>query len=195
MSIKKHLKIGLDFDGVISDCGKLKSDAARKLYGLDIPADKFKKEIVIGEGHLTADEYRSLQKIIYGTREVGFLMEPVAGALHFVSQLLDLGHAITIVTSREETELEIAKEWSVAQGLSLNFIGVGYGVSKANACTGLDIYIDDDLDKLEPLIDIVPHRFLFSWGYNSHIDTGTVARRIGSWEEFFRTVTSIKNIP
>ena len=41
------MKIGLDFDGVISDCGKLKSDSAKKLYGVDIPSAKFKKEIVV----------------------------------------------------------------------------------------------------------------------------------------------------
>lgn len=185
------MKIGLDFDGVISDCGKLKSDAAKNLYGLDIPPEKFKKEIVIGEGHLTADQYRDLQKTIYGTREVGFLMEPVAGMLEGIPQLIALGHTLLIVTSRGEVELEIAKEWSVNQGLTLDFIGVGYGVSKASACAGLDIYIDDDLDKLEPLVEIVPHRFLFSWGYNSHIDVRTVAKRIGSWKEFRRTIESL----
>lgn len=185
------MKIGLDFDGVIADCGKLKSDAAKKLHGLDIPPEKFKKEIVIGEGHLTAEQYRDLQKIIYGTREVGFLMEPVAGMLESIPQLLALGHTLLIVTSRGEVELEIAKEWSISQGLTLHFIGVGYGVSKADACAGLDVYIDDDLDKLQPLVGIVPHCFLFSWGYNNHIDEGTVAKRISSWEEFCKTIENL----
>ncbi len=185
------MKIGLDFDGVISDCGKLKSDAAKKIYGLDIPPEKFKKEIVIGEGHLTAEQYRNLQKIIYGTREVGFLMEPVVGMLESVPQLLALGHKFLIVTSRGEVELEIAKEWSVKKGLALDFIGVGYGVSKASACAGLNVYIDDDLEKLEPLVGIVPHRFLFSWGYNSHIDEGSIAKRVGSWQELCKTIESL----
>lgn len=185
------MKIGLDFDGVVSDCGKLKSDTAKKLYGLDIPPKKFKKEIVIGEGYLTAEQYRDLQKTIYGTREVGLLMEPVEGMLESIPQLLALGHTLLVVTSRTEVELEIAKEWSLNQGLNLDFFGVGYGVSKAAACTGLDVYIDDDLDKLEPLVGIVPHRFLFSWGYNSHIGIGAVAKRIGSWEEFRKTIEGL----
>ena len=176
---------------MISDCGKLKSDAAKKLHGLDIPSEKFKKEIVIGEGYLTAEQYRDLQRIIYGTREVGFLMEPVSGVLESVPQLLALGHTLLIVTSRGEVELEIAKEWSVKRGLALDFVGVGYGVSKAVACTGFDVYIDDDLDKLEPLVNIVPHRFLFSWGYNNHIDVGAVAKRIGSWQEFCETIEKL----
>ena len=105
------MKIGLDFDGVISDCGKLKSDGAKKLYGIDIPPAKFKKEIVVGEKHLTANQYRELQKIIYGTREIGFLMEPVDDVLHYLPLLVAEGHIVLIVTSRWEVELEIAKEW------------------------------------------------------------------------------------
>ena len=187
------MKIGLDFDGVISDCGKLKSDGAKKLYGVDIPPAKFKKEIVVGEKYLTAGQYRELQKIIYGTREVGFLMEPVGGVLHHLPLLVAEGHIILIVTSRGEVELEIAKEWSLLQGLQLDFVGVGYGNSKADAATGLNLYVDDDLDKLEPLVDVVPHRFLFSWGYNAHVDIGTIAKRIASWEELYRAVQALEN--
>lgn len=179
------MKIGLDFDGVISDCGKLKSDGARKLYGVDIPSAKFKKEIVVGEKHLTAGQYRELQKIIYGTRKMGFLMEPVEGVLHCIPQLYADGHTVLIVTSRGEVELEIAKERSTRQGLQLDFVGVGYGNSKAGAAAGLDLYVDDDLDKLEPLVGVVPHRFLFSWGYNAHVDIGSVAKRVASWEELY----------
>jgi len=188
------LKIGLDFDGVISDCGKLKSDGARKLYGVDISPTKFKKEIVVGEKHLTMEQYRELQKIIYGTREVGFLMEPVAGVLRFLPQLVADGHTVLVVTSRDEVELEIAKEWSLRQGLQLNYVGVGYGNSKSNAANGLDVYIDDDLDKLEPLVGVVPYRYLFSWGYNIHVDVGEVAKRVASWEELYLTIQTLGGV-
>lgn len=182
------MKIGLDFDGVISDCGRLKSDGAKKLYGVDIPAAKFKKEIVVGEKHLTAEQYRNLQRIIYGTREIGFLMKPVDGVLYYLPRLVAGGHTVLIVTSRGEVELQIAREWSVSHGLQLEFVGVGYNNSKAEAAAGLDFYVDDDLDKLEPLVGVVPHRFLFSWGYNAHVDVGTIAKRVASWEELHRII-------
>lgn len=185
------MKIGLDFDGVISDCGKLKSDGAKKLYGIDIPPEKFKKEIVVGEKHLTTEQYRELQKIIYGTREIGFLMEPVDGVLHFLPRLVADGHTVLVVTSRGESELEIAKEWSTRQGLRLNFVGVGYGNSKASAANGLDFYVDDDLDKIEPLVGVVPRRFLFSWGYNTHVEVGGVAKRLASWEELYQIIQTL----
>lgn len=185
------MKIGLDFDGVVSDCGKLKSDGAKELYGVEIPPHKFKKEIVIGEGHLTSDQYRELQRIIYGTRKIGFLMELVSGVAHYIPRLVDEGHEILVVTSRSETALQIAKEWTHRQGLSLNFVGVGYGNSKEDAAQGLDVYIDDDLDKLEPLVGVVQNLFLFSWGYNEHIQEGKVAQRIVSWEEFYQVVQEL----
>ncbi|MBL1434252.1 hypothetical protein COB87_001620 [Candidatus Wolfebacteria bacterium] len=185
------MKIGLDFDGVIANCGKLKSDVAKMLFDLDIPPHKFKREIVIGEGHLTAEQYLNLQMTIYETREYGFLMEPVAGVLECVPKLLALGHTILVVTSRGEAALKIAKEWSAEQGLTIDFVGLGYGVSKAEACRGLDVYIDDDLDKLKPLVGIVPHRYLFSWGYNMHVANGNIAKRMVSWDEFHNTIKSL----
>jgi hypothetical protein len=186
------MKIGLDFDGVISNNGKFKSDVAKKLYDLDILPDKFKKDFVIGEGYFNYIQYQYFQKIIYGTREFGFLMEPVEGSLNFIPQLLDLGHSVSVVTSRTGMGLKIAEEWSILQGLCLDFTGVGYGLSKAMFCRGLDVFIDDDIDKLLQLKDVVPNRYLFSWGYNNHVDTEGVARRVHSWEEFFYNVNNLK---
>lgn len=188
------MRVGLDFDGVISDCGQLKSRGAQVLYGINIPPHRFKKEIIIGEGLLTAEQYRALQKSVYGTREMGFQMELVPGAKQHILQLINEGHEILVVTSREGIELEIAQEWARMQGISLTFVGVGYNKSKADAARGLCVYIDDDLDKVNPLVDVVPHRFLFSWGYNKHVAEGEVARRIESWAEFYRTIQTLSLI-
>ncbi|MEK7660150.1 MAG: hypothetical protein AAB343_03020 [Patescibacteria group bacterium] len=49
------MKIGIDFDGVVADCGRLKTLGAKELYGVDIAPEKFKKEIVVGEGILTSE--------------------------------------------------------------------------------------------------------------------------------------------
>jgi hypothetical protein len=187
------MKIGLDFDGVVSDCGKLKSYGAKRLYGVDIPPEKFKKELVVDKGILTIEQYKNLQKQIYGTREIGLQMLPVKGALEFVPKLQREGHDLMIVTSRGKLESEIALEWMGLKGLDLPFLGIGGGVSKANACNGLDVYIDDDLDKLEPLVNVVKNRFLFSHGYNLHVDVSLrVAKRVKSWEDFYNEIQRIK---
>ena len=78
-------------------------------------------------------------------------------------------------------------------GLSLPLVAVGGGASKAKACSGLNVYMDDDLDKLEPLVNIVPNRFLFSWGYNSHVWEGNIAKRISSWQDFYKEIEKLKS--
>ena len=189
------MKIGLDFDGVISDCGRLKSDGAKRLYGTDIPPEKFKTEIVVGQGLLTLEQYRTLQKQIYETREVGLLMQEVKGAVDYTQRLISDGHDLGIVTSREELGSEIAKEFMQKAGLNLPLIGVGGGVSKADACKGMDIYVDDDLDKLEPLVGVVPQRFLFSWGYNQHIEVPlSIAKRVDSWKSLYREIQNLSKL-
>jgi len=186
------MKIGLDFDGVITDCGKLKSDGAKRLYGIDIPAGQFKKEFIIGRGLLTPEQYRRLQEFIYDTREMGLLREPVDGALFFLPKLMAEGHIVSVITSQTEVGLKIVKEWSFCRGLMIDFVGVGLNKSKAQATAGLDVYVDDDLDKLEPLVGIVPNLFLFSWGYNQHLNEIGVAARVYSWEELYQGIQKIR---
>ena len=64
------MNLGLDFDGVITDCGQLKSASAKKLFGVNIPATMFKKELLLDRGLLTDLQYRELQSSVYGTREL-----------------------------------------------------------------------------------------------------------------------------
>jgi len=183
------MKIGLDFDGVISDCGRLKSHGAKLIYGVEIPPERFKKELVVDAGILTLGQYRHLQKQIYETRGIGLSMFPVDGVLEFVPRLQQEGYGLIIVTSRGNPGSEIAREWMRNHGLDVQLISSGIGRSKADACRGLDVYIDDNLNKLEPLIDVVPHRYLFSWEYNQHIEIPAgMAQRVNSWHHFYEEV-------
>lgn len=187
------MDIGLDFDGVVADLGKLKSETARRLYGIEIPSGRFKKDFVVGGGLLTAEQYKSLQDHIYRNREIGLLLEPVEGALDYLSLLQEEGHRIRIITSRGVPESGIVGEWMHQRRLHVPVTYVGFGNDKAGACRGLDAYVDDDLDKLEKLVGIVPHRFLFSWEYNRHLQLDAkVAVRVEGWEEFYERVKEIR---
>lgn len=57
---------------------------------------------------------------------------------------------------------------------------------------GLDLYVDDDFDKLEPLVGVVPHLFLFSWGYNAHEEVGTIAKRVASREGLYYAIKHLE---
>ena len=160
------------------------------LYGVDIPPERFKTELVVGAGILTKEQYRNLQQQIYGTREMGLKMQPVEGVLEYLPRLQQEGHDVLSITSRYNRDAEIAREWLSLQKLSLPLIAVGRDVSKAEACRGLDVYIDDDWDKLELLVGVVPRLFLFSWGYNQHLTVPpTSAQRVESWREFYQKIS------
>lgn len=186
------MNIGLDFDGVITNCGKLKSEVAKKIYGIDVPPEKTTKELIISSGLLTPEQYGIIQEQAYSTRELGLSMSPVDEVLYYLPKLQDERHNIKIITSRGKLESQIAKEWMEQRGISIPIISVGYRDSKTEACKGSDVYIDDFLDKIKPLIDIVPHRFLFTWGYNKHIEVESfIAQRISSWKEFYDEIQKI----
>ena len=186
------MKIGLDFDGVIADCGRLKSEAALQLYGVKIPQEDFKKELILSRELLTLEQYRELQKQIYGTRELGLKMAPVPEVFKYLNPIAQQ-HEVQIITSRGEAEALIAQEWLAIQnpGLSLKFTSVGYGNSKADALEDFAVFVDDDLDKIEPLVEVVPHRFLFSWGYNKHVAEGNIAQRVDSWAELHQRIVEL----
>jgi uncharacterized HAD superfamily protein len=187
------MKIGCDFDGFFSNCGQLKSDGAKFLYGLNIPAEKFKKELVVDTGILTLNQYRHLQKQIYETREIGLTMLPIDGVPEIPYKLQKDGHELAIVTSRGGQASQIAREWLEEKRLDIPLIGIGGGVSKAKACEGLDAYVDDDMDKLLEVEKVVPNRYLFSQGYNQHINLPkSTGKRINSWQHFYEEISSLK---
>ena len=185
------MKIGLDFDGVISDCGELKRLGAKLLFDKDIPAAKFKKEIIIGEGLLTAEQYRQVQQQVYGNREIGIQMKPLPYVLELLP-LLQEGNLteIKIVTARGNLEASIAVEWMKLYGLKvpLEFTD---NQEKTEFCKGLDVYIDDDLEKLEPLVGVVPNLYLMSHPYNSNINVDGIATRVRDWPHFFYKVLEL----
>lgn len=185
------MKVGLDFDGVIADSQKLKSQIAKKIYGLNISPDIFKKEIVVKDKKILSHErYREIQKLTFN-REWGMSMEAVEGVSEYFKKLLAENN-VKIITTRGKPESEIAVEWMVKNGLPIpEIIPVGYGVEKTEACKGLDVYVDDDFDKLHPLAGIVQYRLLFSWLYNEGVSEEGIIR-IMSWKELYDFVKKLK---
>ena len=192
------MRIGLDFDGVVSDAGTLKSYGLKKLFGIELPPEKIKREFIVGK-ILTLEQYEFLREQIYGTKEIGLLTEEVPGMQEYTRRLMSKRHDLIIISSRgnkktDPGKTDIALEWMKLHKLSIPFIGIGEGVSKADACRGLDVYIDDDLDKLEPLVGIVQHRYLFSWGYNKHVEVPKeIAQRINSWQHFYEEISKLNS--
>ncbi len=185
--------IGLDFDGVIADAGRLKSAMGLRLFGLDIPPERFKRELVVDGGQLTDEQYTDFMDQIYNTEDIGFLMTLVEGCGRYIGKLIDEEHTIVVITSRKPVALEIARKWAKLQKLELEFVGVGTDKSKAAAArlAGCDVFVDDNFDKLVPLVGVVPHLYFFGWGYNAHIDAGVMAVRVNSWAELYEQINNL----
>jgi uncharacterized HAD superfamily protein len=181
------MRIGLDFDGVFTDLSDLKARGARKLFGVDIPEEIMHKHIILRKGLLTDKQYDELQKFI-AKSDFGHTMRPVIGMQPHVKKLLREGYDLKIITSRDGKAIEIAREWLAKKNLDIEVIGIGPGKSKASFARELklDVFVDDDLFKIEPLCGIVPHRILFSWPYNSHIQESSYVKRVSTWADLYR---------
>ncbi len=182
----RSLRIGLDFDGVLSNCAQLKHDAAMELYGVDIDARYFKRELVVGSGILTAEQYNHLQRIICTDPAWGLRMMAIPEAIAHAQQLAADGHDLQIISSRGPAGVRVAKAWLERAGLQIEMTGTS-NTSKRTAATGLDIYVDDDLDKLVD-IDVVPERYLMSQPYNEHEVLPDGIERVTNWSDFYRRI-------
>jgi uncharacterized HAD superfamily protein len=182
------MKIGLDFDGVISDCAELKSRVAKERYGIEVRPGDFSREYVIDNGLLTHDEYRALQKLIYHDPSIGMTIREVSGAIAGIKELAQ-GHDVRIITSRDNEAVDIASAWLREREIFIPIISVGYGLEKipAREC---DLFVDDDLEKLVPLLGHTPKIYLFGWEYNREHKHPDIVR-LDDWAELLRAIPRV----
>ena len=181
------MNIGFDFDGVIADSHSMKPVIAKQMFGVSIPPDMYKRDLVLNHGLLTPQEYDVVSKKLYsGDVEI----QEVYQAILYIKILMTHGHAIKVVTSRSGADgaLQVALEWFAKKNLYLDVIGVGYGKHKTDACRGLDVFVDDDLQKLLPLQGLVKHLLLFSSPTNRQDEAPTGVHRLDSWWEIYNYI-------
>lgn len=188
------MRVGIDFDGVCHDVGWLKAQGLKEEYGVEVEPAACRRDIIVDErGLLTDEEYSELQSIIYDEPEWAERMKPLPGAEEYCRALAD-NHYVTVITSRPPDSAALAEEWIRRElALDVPVTGVGFDTTKEAACRSeaLDVYVDDDREKLVPLQDVVPHRFFFRHGYNEHEDPGSVAESVWNWEAFMSEVRRI----
>lgn len=183
-----NLEVGLDFDGVFANSHPVKALVAKEKFGVDIDPEFFRRENIIPLGILNEEQYKELGAISMGGT---YPIPPVEGLLEHLPVLMQI-HMVRVVTSRSGGMLVAAQDWLKGHSLELPIRGVGYRVSKVDACKGLDVYVDDDLDKLVPMIGIVPNLFFFSWPWNKHEVAPNDIKRVWSWVELMESIHQIK---
>jgi len=179
------MKIGIEFDGVIANTPKLKSELAKKFYHRSIPAGMFNRELVVGSKLLSPEQYENIENNVSYSKDTGLMIEEVEDSIKFIQKLLENGKEIKVFTDRGKDGVEIIKEWLNSKGLNLE-VETGRDMEK------LDIYISDNLERLKSLIGSVRSLFLFTWDYNKHLDTGYSVWRILSWNKLYEHIEFIK---
>lgn len=182
------MNIGVDLDGVVIDSHAVKPLIAKEMFGVEISQENCTRENASKLGLLTVDQYNAVSKETY--QQDKFPMEEIHQACHYVNLLRTENHTIRAVTSRSDADgaLPRALFWLSARNLNLLVTGVGYGKPKIEACQGLDMFIDDDLDKLVPLAGQVPHLLLFSSPTNRQHEVPAGIRRVDSWWEVYNYI-------
>ena len=172
---KRPVVIGLDFDGVICDTGK-------------IHAQKYAEFIIVAKGdeklcgEMLHEEYCRHPEYTINAR-------PLDGAIKYIGVLLSSGHRVRVVTARSDSTLNSAWLWLRKHRLSLDIVGVG-GKSKAEETKDCEVFLDDFLSVLHQLPH-VSHRFLFSRKYNRHDILPGNIRRVDSWFRFHQYINRL----
>lgn len=172
------MRIGLDFDGVCVDSHPLKAVIARELFGVDIPSDFFQRKWVLESNLLTPEEYQRVGDVLFSRKHQ---LPEVKNAVGSIKKLLASGQHCEIITSRSGVTLEPVHLWMETEGLALPVTGVGYGISKEMACRGLDVFVDDDVTKLTPLVGCVETLIHFRWSHNHHELLPNGIHQVDSW--------------
>jgi uncharacterized protein len=180
------LSIGLDFDGVIANTPALKSVAVKEIIGKVVKPEEMLARNVIEKKLMTMDEYHVLQREVYFKHPQWHnYLHAMSGAIEGIEELQDLGHFVACITSRTPDAVSLARQWIEREGIEIEIHDMEGHPSKTSVAKelGLNVFIDDDPQYLEPMIGEIDNLFLYSWVYNKEYDEGENITRTGSWSD------------
>lgn len=183
--------IGLDFDGVIGNTHGLKSVFAKEMFGVSIDPNLFTKNYVVDGGLLTGEEYTELQRRVFDSD--GF--EPVPDVISSIRQLSSDGFCVKIITARNGTSLSVVERFVHQHRISgciSDITGVGYKISKVDACRGSIAYVDDDSRVLKDVLGVVPNLYMFRWEQNQHEVVPDQVVNVDSWSVLYEKIKALR---
>lgn len=185
------LALAFDFDGVLADRRAQKAAVLQQCYGIVLSPELCARTIVVGRGLLDHAEYDEFLRMVYCSERYHDLLSAVDGMPDALLEFQDAGHAITIATSMEPEAAWYSGRWLRRYPIRAAIVPVGKNRSKLAAITGRKVMVDDDLEKLRPLVGHVPHRFLFTWPHNVNDKPRQIARRVTSWAELTEHIRAL----
>jgi len=186
------MKIGFDFDGVIYNTNELRRKHIKILYGVELLIEETERAGAIRRG-LTDEQYTAVQRLIYKYETVSLSAKAIPHAIDTMRRLRGEGHDLTIITSRYDLEVNHAIEWLKRGGFGdLEVTNTPYTL-KTDACREreIEVFFDDDLPNLEPLVGTVPHPFLFDAPSNKDIEVPKGIGRVKDWNDLYEKIREI----
>ena len=156
--------LAFDYDGVIANTNRLKSQWIAEYLGRDVApglCDRTRCVPIIG-----LDTYNLMSNEVYG-REASLRAQPMPGAVEGI-QALSQKHRLAIITARDEERLQWTREWLQNRDLARFFSVVrsSVGTSKPEIVTELGALslVDDDPRHLRGAPEAPFARLLFAQG-------------------------------
>jgi hypothetical protein len=180
-------KVGLDFDGVLWNFAELKHRVLYDLYGRTMKPGRETYHFMIADGVVNVEEYWELVTVLCATTRYLHHMTPLPGMSTYLPHIRTLSRdtEFRVVTLRPPAGAVVAQQWIDSHCLGVKVESANTAGSKGPHADGLHVFVDDTLEHLHEVRGIVPHRFLFSWGYNSHETVGEGIIRVYSWKELY----------
>ena len=145
-------RIGLDFDGVISNCASTLSAAALDVFGLSVAATHFLFQESMVLNAMLHGNYEALKDEVYLSKEWTERTPLIAGAKEGIGALLAANHHLVIVTNRSQNVSEIVThDLKLKLGFEppeIRFVGRKICKRDAVEELQLDAFVDDSLEKL-----------------------------------------------
>lgn len=199
--------IALDFDGVIAGTDRAKVEFAREKLGLEIEERNAKQryfEEIFGYSQ-GVHFYSRLIDGVYNSERMLTSVSVVSGAKEGIVLLQNLGWRCIVVTSRQgekdggpDSQAMWAWRFLLQHGFPLtqnDFYHVN-GESKLTTCLNLEAQalVDDDYQKLLPLIEAGIRGFLFSTQTNRYEEyVPFLGTRVRDWPDLVRILTETKD--
>lgn len=204
---KNHKIIAVDFDGVIANTDKAKMEFARKELGIDILEKQMKLRYFVklfGEKE-GSTLYSSIIQSVYHSKMMVTDVEPTEDSVSCIKTLQERGWRCVVVTSRqgsvdEHGDSSLYWAWRFVEKYHFSIqkpdmYSIG-SQTKREICLRLcaDALVDDDYDKLLPVINAGISGFLFSTETNQEDEFlyhPFMAIRVVGWKDLFGKILNL----
>lgn len=192
-------RVGMDFDGFIANTHQAKVDLIERLFNVAIPIEKCRHDkLLLEKDPKLLEYYRRAQELIYEQRVYSDQVQPMPGCLRRLRQLAREGNEMYVLSSRSPEAARLAMQWLEKYDiprLGVQFVAVGRDGSKERVShqRKLDIYFDDDLEKLVYMkanMTDPPELYLFRQPHNRLIEPPDGIKVVDSWASVCKRISS-----